>query len=109
MCFAPRYISGTIAGPFTDCRKTASLPDTPCALNSGASTTATRNVAATATHAPRYSGDPLVFGVALGARIVNVSTGVEEVLRVPGDGRAERRLAAVDHRFRERRPVALVD
>src|SRR5688572_6237389 len=33
MCLAPRYISGTIARPSSPCRKTASLPDTPCALS----------------------------------------------------------------------------
>jgi len=29
MCFAPRYISGMGAGPFSESRYRASLPDTP--------------------------------------------------------------------------------
>src|SRR5712692_7840575 len=31
MCFAPRYMSGPIALPWSPCRNTASLPETPCA------------------------------------------------------------------------------
>src|SRR5688572_25013377 len=36
MCFAPRYINGTMARPCSPCRNTASFPATPCASNAAA-------------------------------------------------------------------------
>src|SRR5438552_11494106 len=53
MCLAPRYMSGPIAAPRINRRNSASLPETPCALASGASTIA-RN--ATVRRATRPKG-----------------------------------------------------
>src|SRR3954470_10485812 len=135
MCFAPRYISGPIAAPFTDCRNTASLPDTPCAPSSGTSTTASsssvdaastkRGTAETAEFAEQEqpsrsrrtrrarrlpcSVNTLVLAMALVARLIDCASRIEQVFRALRLRRLQRRLAPVDHHLREGHPVALID
>src|SRR5262245_54678620 len=100
MCFAPRYISGPIARPCTDCRNTASLPVTPWASRVDVKTTKTavaRSAAALA---------PLVFEMTGVAGLIELLARLEDLHRALLLGRAQRERGGVDHRARDLRPVA---
>src|SRR5579872_2720253 len=104
MCFAPRYMSGPIARPCTDCRYTASLPETPCASSGAAS--------ATRTSAPVRSATALtalVLEMATVAGLIELLARFEDLFGAFLLGRAQRQCRRIDHVARDLHPVALVD
>src|SRR5689334_13596437 len=102
MCFAPRYISGPTAAPRSDWRKTASLPDTPCAPTSEASTSASvrRPVDLRAT---------LVALMACVARDIQGLSCFEHLVGAPRLCRSQDDASAVDHHLRHFDPLPVVD
>src|SRR6185503_7150167 len=109
MCLAPRYISGMIARPSSPCRKTASLPDTPCALNT-AEAIVTKPTVSSAFFINRLNPGSIAL-IALVARIaggVDHLTNRENASRSLCVRRFQRRLRGVAHRGRKLDPVPFV-
>src|SRR6185295_4708654 len=104
MCFAPRYISGPIAAPRTDCRNTASLPDTPCAPTPGTSTSATSAIVRSAVRLRAA----LISLMARITRDIQSFSGFEHLLGTPGLRRLQHDAAGVDHRLRHPDPLTVV-
>src|SRR5215216_2057582 len=101
MCLAPRYISGMMARPFSPCRNTASLPDTPCASSAAEQASTIRTVSAN-----------LLARIACMAVVtcgVEVSAGFDDAVLILRVGRLQRRASLVHHVVRHLHPVALVD
>src|SRR5215471_21837638 len=105
MCFAPRYISGPIAGPRTDWRKTASFPDTPCAPMSGTSTSASSAIVGRPVHL-RAALVPLMARI---ARDIEGFSCFEHFVGASRLRRPQDDLSRVDHRLRHPDPLAVVD
>src|SRR5689334_4370841 len=101
MCLAPRYISGPMARPSSDCRNSASLPATPCAHASGAMPIT--NAAAMAREILRAT---LILPVAVVAGVVEPLAEVEHLVFVLRFRRAQDVGADLDHFSRDRRPVS---
>src|SRR5689334_21726320 len=105
MCLAPRYRNGPIAAPLIDCRNTASLPDTPCALASPAK--ASSSTAATMTSSALRR--TLILPMAIVARLVHFFAGGEHPFGTLGLGGLERQLTGGHQVVRVLHPVPLVD
>src|SRR5689334_6977448 len=108
MCFAPRYIKGTMARPSRPCRNTASFPDTPCA-SSVVAITRTTLAAMIAVMGSGFLLRTLVFLMAGVTGFVEVAARGEHAIRVLLIGRGQRGFAGRDEALRERHPLSCID
>src|SRR5687768_9716145 len=116
MCFAPRYISGTMARPSSPCRNTASLPATPCASTTAPETPPT-SAATAPTASKRYmasglNGTGLLALIAFMAGItglVDDFSDSKNPLRVLLRRRGHCRIRRIPQRMGELHPVAAID
>src|SRR6266850_1308305 len=105
MCLAPRYRSGPMAAPRIDCRNTASLPDTPCALASGTNTTASNAMVRNAIRL----GATLIFLVTGIARFIERLAGFHDLVGTSRLHGSQDDLPRLNHRVRHLDPVASID
>src|SRR4051812_48854906 len=92
-----------MARPFSPCRKTASLPETPCASRPADSTARNRTIS---TSARLLS---LISGMAVITRRIEIAAGRDNPVLVLGLRRLQRRFALFHEIARHLHPVALVD
>src|SRR5687768_13532547 len=104
MCFAPRYMSGTMARPSRPCRNTASLPATPCASSVAAPAAAMASVSAT-----RTALLALILFMARITGLVNHFTDRKNPLGILFLRRRQRLARRVAQRDGMLRPVAAID
>src|SRR5258705_8876810 len=118
MCFAPRYSSGTIARPFSPCRNTASLPETPCAsspadvahaMTMASSMAADRRLPTADCPLPTAGLLARVSSMTVVARDIEIASSVDDAVLVLRLGCLHRGLPLVDHVARHLHPVARVD
>src|SRR6188474_2881406 len=105
MCLAPRYISGPMAWPFSPCRNTASLPDTPCASRP----TDPRTVSSVTAASPMARLLTLISCMAGIAGLVEAGPGRKNRFRTLLFGGLHRGLALLDEVLGHLHPVAVID
>src|SRR5436190_2367832 len=101
MCLAPRYISGMMARPFSPCRKTASLPDTPCASSAADMTSTATTIKANLL--------ARIACMAVVTRGIEIAARLDDLVLVLCRGGGHRLLSLLHHVVGHLYPVALVD
>src|SRR5258706_13981583 len=110
MCFAPRYRSGPMARPFSPCRNTASLPETPCASRPAASAHTMSAVnAAASRQLPAAGLLPLISCMARIACLIEFAARLHDSVLIFCVGSLERLSPPVHIGTRHLDPVSLVD